>query len=221
MKVDKTRFLLLTGALAAATVVGVGTTSGCTTTSTSTDGGTTGDSGPGTDSGGDDGSTGDSGACLGDTASTPAPDAEGGGGIDCSANGCDLQCASASANFRAGVAEEIQKCLLKLSACEDNAAGINGCIEDAVGKACTDSSATTFCTPLVTACGGGGEGGADASTADGGASQTVFDQNNCEALATALSADGRTALKTCVDEGIAGNCTADPGFCIDQLVNKF
>lgn len=225
MNVDKTKFLLLTGAISAATAVAIATTSGCNTVNeTSSDAGNGGDTGttpPSTDGGGDSATDGggDAGtACLDDT----APD---GGSVDAGdaalpdvcngtqANGCDITCGDIATKFKAGVTYDIAQCLIKLPSCEGNAQGVGDCVAAALAKTCPDTTADSFCAPLVSAC--TADGGADAG--DGG---VVLDTKTCTDLARGLSSNGRDKFQICIDEGVSGNCTLDPAFCINQASFK-
>jgi hypothetical protein len=213
MKVDRTKFLLLTGALSAATTVALMSTSGCTTTSATTDGGATqptGDSGP-------DSTTEDGGACLGDSV------VEGGdaASYDCSQSTCATDCTNVQGAYRAGIAQDAVQCILALPTCESGGAEARKCAEDALAKACDDAAATSLCTKLVADCTAPSDAGydADASTADAG-SGAAFDQASCVALVRALSDEARTTFTSCVTEGAgAGNgfCKTDPVTCLDAL----
>lgn len=239
MNVDRTKFLLLTGAIAAATVVAAG--AGCSTVSESgNDAGNRSDTGSGTDSGGDsstDASTDADGgtACLDDT----LPSTEGGGdaGVDADvdadtdaavigpcgapdpANGCANICGGdINPHFKKGVAAAIDKCLLTIPQCETASVEMEGCIEDALDQACPDTTADTFCTPLVSACDAAADGG-DAGDVDGGAADKLFTQKNCVKIAQGLNQAGRDAFQICISEGVAGNCTLDPDFCVKTVMH--
>jgi hypothetical protein len=216
MKIDKSRFLLLTTSLAAtATALAVATVA-CNSTSTSTDN----DSGPPTTTpeagGGGDGGKTDGGGeqCLGTDGTAPmcSPTGEGGGDEDAGADDagdggtaatvakCQFECQTASSTFKTGVAVAINACLDKAVAdptVEGACAGaLPGCATEAIGKACDDDTAAAFCTENLAQCGGGGD---DAGTDGGGASGIT--QDKCVAVAKALSGEGRTSLSTCISEG--------------------
>src|SRR4051812_2384344 len=161
MKVDRTKFLLLTGALSAATTVALVSTSGCTTTSATTDGGATQ---PPADDSGPDSTTEDGGACLGDSV------VEGGdaGSYDCSQSSCATDCTNVQNAYRSAVGQDAVQCILALPTCESGGAAARKCAEDALAKACDDPAATTLCTKLVADCAAPSDAGydADASTAD-------------------------------------------------------
>jgi len=201
MKVDRSRFLLLTTALAAASAVGVMAT-GCTVTST--------DKGTTTPTPGVDGSTadtgtdayvadgGDGGACLDDT----------GGAASCTgiSTSCAAACEPYLANYKSGVARDIISCLNSLPTCEGTGAEtqIANCVQLALAKTCDDPSATTFCTPMAESCG-----------ADGGT--TGLELTACVGVAKGLNATGRAAFTTCVTEGTAGYCATAPSVCVGSV----
>lgn len=206
MKVDRARFLLLTTALSAGTAVGV-MGMGCSVTSTASDGGTpaTDDAATGTDSSTTDSSTtdggGDGGACLANEGLAPTCE---GASLSCAAT-----CAGFLPNYKNAVGRAIVECILALPTCEGATVEVANCVQKALGKACADPTAKTFCDPLVVSC-GGADGGADA-----GASR--LPQSECEDIATGLNATGRAALTSCITEGTVGYCTASPSFCIDAI----
>ena len=208
MKIDRSRFLLLTSALSAVTL-GTMATGGCSSSATNamTDAGVTPDSATTPESSTadssvavEDSSADGAAACLGDT----APDRD--GGFDCSMTVCS--CASYTTNYRAAVADFINSCVLSLPTCEST--DTRPCVEQALAKTCADPTATTFCTPLVTLCAG--------NAGDGGLAPLT--QAACETLATGLSTAGRTLLTTCLTAGTA-NCVADPADCIKTLAFTF
>ena len=204
MKVDKTRFLFLTSAITAA----IGAASGCALVSTSggnadggttptPDGATTGDGGSTSDASPEAATTSDASdsgaACLGES------DA---GSGNCSAlgNGCALQCTDIVTRFKGDIALQAIDCVSKLPTCEAAELDIIACVDKSLANACTDPTATTFCTPLVTAC-----------------NSPALTQAACEQVATGLTAGGRTTFTDCITEGGASSCTADPKFCIDSV----
>jgi hypothetical protein len=215
MKVDRSKFLLVVGALSAATGVVVASAS-CATTSSSSknDAGTSSN----VDSGDDDfdsGSLGDSGgdagnACLGDLPDASVADDAGDAATGCAAltgSGCASACDSVAASFKSGLAEDVRTCLVPAPTCEGGAAAspVASCVEKAVAKACPDTTATSTCTPLVAGC------PADDGGADGG---IVFNQATCEQVVRSLNQSGRDTFTSCITEGISGHCTADPSFCV-------
>lgn len=208
MRVDRSRFLLLTAALAAASAVGVMAT-GCTVTST--DKGTTTPTPtptPDVDSSTPDSGTdtdayvatdgGDGGACLGDT----------GGAASCSgvSTSCAATCAPYLANYKVGVARDIISCLDTLPTCEgtDAEAKIANCVKLALAKTCDDSTATDFCAPMAESCG----------TASGTAAAEL---EACVGVAKGLNATGRAVFTQCVTEGTAGYCGANPSVCVGSV----
>jgi hypothetical protein len=199
MKVDRTRFLLLTTALSAATAIGAVAT-GCTVKSTEapTVNPVTEDSGGG--DGGYDAYTdggGDASACYDNT----------GAAASCAAanTSCTAACERYLTNYTAGVARGITECIIKLPTCEGADTEIAGCVQTALANACDDPTATTFCSPIVESC-----------TADGGGTSGI-DLTECTDLAKGLSTAGRAAFTSCVTEGTAGYCKADPSTCIDTI----
>lgn len=206
MKIDKARFLLLTGTLSAAAVAGAAAMGGCTVVSNSTDGGT--DSGTTTDSGSTDGSTdgssstdgGADGSTDGGADAAACLDDNGPAAADCSdAGGCTCADPTTRAGFKKGVLAAIADCQLKLPTCEGNAAA-DQCEKDAVARACDDPTATTFCQPLVAGCANG-------------VGQKIT-QQDCEKVVRALTAAGRATVESCVTEGVAGNCSTDSLLCV-------
>jgi hypothetical protein len=205
MKVDRTRFLLLTGMLSSAALSVVATGTGCSSKTEAKDAGPATQTTP-EDSGSADGGTVDSGghtsdaapACLDDTTAPAGADAG-----DCAATSCAATCAKFSSSFKAGVAHAIGQCLLLLPTCEGDP---TSCVDEVLGKACQDPQATTICTPLVTACAPTGDAGAPALT-----------QAGCEALINGLNDTGQESFISCITEGTAGHCTSDPGYCVSNI----
>jgi len=200
MKVDRTRFLLLTGALSAAVVGAAG--SACTIKDqrsgdpTPTPGDV--DSG-GSGSDGDSGSNGsstdasDAAACLGDDG--VAPTCEGGdAAVDCA-----TLCATNQARFKKGFSREVASCLLSLPTCEGNPA-VADCFQSAATKLCDDPTVVAYCAPLI--CDEAGVG---------------VQKSTCELSAKALGATGRTELADCID-GAGGPCSEGATFCFESLL---
>lgn len=210
MKVDRTRFLLLTGTISTATALAMAGASGCTvvskgdgsdaaTTPTTTDDG--GSTTPATSDGGAKSDAAPTSDCLG----SGAGDA---GALDCTklaANGCDVSCEAYASNFKPEVARAIADCLVKLPSCEGDFDAMQACATAALAKACDDPTAKTFCTPIASSCGKNDGGAAD------------IDQSKCEALAKGLSTEGRASFLSCVDEGTPGYCTPDSSYCLDAM----
>lgn len=221
MKIDKSRFLVLTTSLAAASAAALIAIPGCSTTQTSTDAGTqpandSGGSGDVTtnDSGGGDTGTDSGPTCLGDKGPAPVcfatPVGEGDGGLDADDAGgdagvdakCAYECDRVSMYFKKDVAKAVNDCLDTAPTCEG---GVPDCVDKALPKVCDDSTAKDFCTPLVQGC-----------QVDGGdAATTPLTQAACEAIAKALTTEGRTAFTVCVsDEGLGCDLAGD---CVDQI----
>lgn len=210
MKIDKSRFLLLTTSLAATAAAAlVVSTSACNTTTTETDAG--GNNTPGTDAGnnhnGDsstaDGSTktdaGDAGdgavACLGTDGTAPLCEEVDGGADSGAAAKCSFECTNVSKLLKAGVAAAISSCMDTTvadptveGACSN---ALAPCVEGAVAKACDDDTAAAYCTTTLQACG-------DASA--------VPTQAECVSVVKALSGEGKTMLTSCTAEGDCGSC---------------
>lgn len=212
MKVDRARFLLLTGAIGAATALALTGASGCTVvqkTSGSDGGGST--SNPETDSGSS--TTDGGGTTVKDDAGTTTSDCLGSGSsdagaLDCStlaANGCDVYCDTYATNFKPAIAKAIADCLVKLPTCEGGMDAMKACTDAALAKACDDPSAKTFCTPVASEC-AKNDAGAEGLT-----------QSSCEGLAKGLSEQGRTDFLSCIDEGSPGYCTYASAFCVDAF----
>ena len=195
MKIDKTRFLLLTTSIAATAAAAIVSTTGCSSTttktdagsssgSTPTDSGTTDEDATTTDGGTDTDATADGGACLANTGAAPmcgpAGEGEDAGGFA----KCATECDTVSANFKTDVAKSISDCMDLAPTCEGAA---EGCVAKAIAKACDDPDAVTFCTAAVASC------------TDAGATIT---QADCETLVRGMSVQGRTDLQSCVDESL-------------------
>lgn len=206
MKVDRAKFLLLTGTIGAATALAMTAASGCTVVQKSgADGGpveeppdataSATDAAPAeTDAGGD------AGACLGGESGDA-------GAVDCSGlatNGCDVTCERWAPAFKPAVAKAMADCLLTLPSCEGSMDAVTACADAALAKACDDPSAKAYCTPIASACGG----------SDAGEPVT---QASCEGLAKGLSAEGRSTFLSCVTEGTPGYCTADSSYCVGAM----
>lgn len=201
MNIDKTRFLFLTGSIAAASgaLIAVGA-SGCSAAPATADGGTPSSANDASATTDDDGgaSTTDGGssskdagsdaatACLGDK--FPGPSCED------PATKCLLECTKYAGYFKSDVAKAINDCLNLAPTCEGAGAE---CIKDALPKACVDTTVEAFCAPIVEGC--------------AGQPGNVVTKAACEGVAKALSADGRTALTTCYAEGA---CSIAPIDCV-------
>ncbi len=217
MKIDRTRFLLLSTSLAAATAAAVLSTTGCQNTTTDTDAGTTAENDSGTTPTSDSGATSDdagdaAAACLGnDPAKGPycGPSGEGGdpdaGEADAGpAPKCPAGCSSFSNYFKSEVAKGLNDCLEAAPTCE----GLeSSCVDKVLAQACTDQGAVDFCTGLAATCGDAGAGDSDGGTA--------FSQESCLKVANGLSDNGKTFVTSCI-EGLPDNC----GYCLDSVKNQ-
>ncbi len=204
MKIDKSRFLLLTTSIAAATTALVVSATGCNTVHTEDDAGSSSGSTPTADSGsstdddaGEGGATSDADAalaCLGNTGAAPlcgpANEGEDAGGLA----KCSYECDKFNATFKTEVAKDISACLdtaFEGPTFEGCAGAAPPCVEAAVAKACDDPEADTYCTTLLAGCG------------DAGVAVT---QEQCVSFVRALSNEGKTTLTTCTAEGTCGDC---------------
>ncbi len=190
MRIDRTRFFLLAGAMATATAGGCFVQSaddddgeggsGGTPTSTQTDGGggsSDGGMGGDTGTGGNGGDGGSGGTCddsVGDT-------------VDCSGviNACSTfaieACDASTAAFKPAVAEAAANCIVNL----DAAAGcleVYECRKDALNDACPDASADALCATLIDTC----------NTAGNPTTEV-----ECHSYVDGLNEFGRTSVETC------------------------
>jgi len=216
MKIDKTRFLVLTSGLAAASAAAL---IACSSSTTKTDNPNNGTDSGSTDSGGntDTGATGDGGgdaavACLSDKGEAPFCTASGEGldaGDDAATDGggdggamesaCPDQCVQARTYFKSDVAADIDKCLNGgTMSCEGTT--LATCATAALAKTCDDATATTYCDTVMETCAG------DAAVDSG----TPFTKEQCVAAAKGLNDFGRSTFLTCVQEGSTscGDCLA-------------
>ena len=145
------------------------------------DGSTAPDSGTGTGTGGGGGGA----ACLDDSAPAAQP--------ACPANGeCQFACDSFASDYKKGLSADIRACLTADLCSSDT----SSCSNKALGKACADPTATTFCTPMVNGC-------KAANAADS------ITQASCESLAKGLSVTGRASLQGCFETDTdCGGCLA-------------
>jgi hypothetical protein len=202
MNVDRTRFLLLTSALSAATAVAA-VASGCTVNNTDKSTTPAVDSGIETDGASadawvaPDAGDAEAAACLDDKGESPSCAA-----VDAS---CSTACQHYLPNFKKGVARSIISCLSGLPTCEGAGTAIANCVQLALAASCQDTTATDFCTPVVESC----------KPTDGGTSP--LDITECVDLVTGLNSTGRASFTTCVTEGTPGYCGPTPSACIDSL----
>ena len=215
MKVNRSRFLLLTAALAGGTALVVNG-AGCTINNTNTtgDGGTAQQDGSaGGDSSVGDGATGSDSATDGGTEGSTCDDTVGtvpdcaalvdagvgDGGSSCTANTAfPAACAAWKANLKNKVAANAINCAIALPSCEGGA-GLDTCLSTALNSSCADPSADAVCMSIAATC-------ADAGAADAGISAM-----QCDTYVSGLNSAGRTALQTCFTEGM---CASDFGTCI-------
>jgi hypothetical protein len=218
MKIDRARFLVLTGAISGA-IAAASAVEACSvaTTSTPDAGGTQqGDSGSGqdatngTDSGGGtdtgtgsdtatdspstcDDSVGTSGAC--------ADYADGGTPAD-AGNGClnDVVCTGLLNGLKPKVAQNAINCIVTGPACE-GAAGtpIADCIAQALGNACADSTGAAACQQI------------DATCSDAGADAGISSAD-CQKLTPGMTSAGRTQFVACMTESAC--FVTDPKQCL-------
>jgi hypothetical protein len=224
MQIDRTRFLLLTGALTAAAL---GASQGCTQkTNVVPDGGAAAPADTDaadaasddvvTDDARTDGSS-DGGACLGDTPAEARACTDLGGlddagmPLDASSDGGETciqslsgqsACENQKLLMKGAVAREAIACLLTLPTCEGVTPEATRCAMDALKKACPDPAAKALCQQILAAC---GDAGADAGVTEA----------ECEAFANGLSREGRDRLLTCTTEG--GACFNDVASCISYM----
>ena len=219
MKIDATRFLLLTSVLTAAaglsvmagcsskaedpapthaqeanstgTAAPTATTDGTPKTAPTTPPKTTTPPPSEKDAGaaGDSGGGGGGAACLDDKTPAVQPACPTEGAGD----ECTGACGDYETNFKKGVSADIRKCLTK-AICQ--AGTTSSCTDKALAKVCADPTATTFCTPNVTGCKG-------ANAAD------TITQASCETVAKGLTAAGRDLLQNCFEtDAVCGDCFA-------------
>lgn len=173
MKLDRSRFLMLTGAMSTAALAAA-SSNAC---SSNFKGGTNDDGGSSSGSGTSGSSSSSSGVpdaktCLGETAIQS-------GNVDCSKGAANCQITYAkctniqNGGLKPGVAQTAAACIINLPTCPDNASTAPvECVEAALSEACEDTTAASYCAALVSAC---------ASTPAGAGGP--FDQALCEKLA--------------------------------------
>lgn len=212
MKLDKSRFLAITGLLAAAS--GVVAVSACTITSVNgnvdggqtTDASTTSDGAvvePG-DAATDSTTTSDAAdattSCLGDDkVQNPSCDSFADASTNCAGQAGTLYCNDVQTKFRNGVARGIMECLKLAPTCEATPDPITKCTLDTLDKACPDLAATAApCQAAAKAC------------TDLGVTPTI-NQAKCQQYLSGLSPAGRTAFTSCAAEGCTLEATS--AFC--------
>lgn len=178
-------FLLATGVTVSCLIVA---SAACSSSDSSTDsdgGANLGDADLSTGDGGnkDKQAAAEAGACLGTTGAAPT----------CS-GACAKECQNAVTNFDSDVAANLVTCVtgrVTTSATDDDCTGAApGCVDVAVGAACTDDSAAAFCTTFLSNC-------PDSLDAGVPSDET---QDDCVTFARGMTEDGRTALQNCVTE---------------------
>ncbi|MEI7893737.1 MAG: hypothetical protein WCI05_11630 [Myxococcales bacterium] len=182
MKIDRSRFLVLTAALAAGA---------CTVTSSSSDAG-----GGGTDAQSD--VTADVRSDV--TADAACDDTVGPGGdcntLDagstCWGEGAANSCLALTKNFKPKVAKSIVDCINGLASCPPG--DTVTCLNQATTSACPDPIASTSCSQIGATCGDGGT--------DGGVSY-----GDCMQLLAGATQVGRDAFVACMVEGSVCNAT--------------
>jgi hypothetical protein len=221
MKIDRARFLVLTGAISGV-IAAACAIQACTVATTSTpdaggsgsDSGTGQDATNGTDSGGgtDSGTTGTD-ADAGSDSPTACDDSVGNagacadyldGGTPADAgNGCliDILCGNLLGALKPKVAENAISCIATGPACE-GAAGtpIADCVAQALGNACTDPTGQASCDQIAATCADGG--------ADAGISST-----DCQKLTAGMTSDGRAKFVACMTESAC--FVTDPKDCLE------
>ncbi len=218
MKIDRTRFLFLTGAMAAAAcTINSTATDGGTTTPPATDAGHTGDAtvaDSATDAATDDASedpadaltkadvAADTGPTCDDSVGTAGACglyADGGAdtGID-GGNMCldSVSCHNVTTLLKPRVAQKAIECIVGLPTCEGD---FTPCFQAAFDNACPDTSGAAACATITAACG-------DASAGDAGLATA------CGKISNGLTAAGRTKFVACMTE----SCS-DIAFCAGQF----
>jgi hypothetical protein len=216
MKIDRARFLVLTGAISGA-IAAAAAVQACTTATTTTpDAGSQGDSGQtgdgtttegggGGDSGSDGGTDGPS-TCDDTVGSRGACKdyADGGTGPDSgdAGNGCldSFVCDGILGALKAKIAEKSIACIVTGPACESATNDpIADCISTALAGACTDDTGKAACDQIATAC---GDAGTDAGL---GAA-------DCLKLTRGMTSAGRTQFVSCMTESAC--FVTDPKDCL-------
>lgn len=229
MKIDKYRFFLLTGAIAAATMVSVGA-AGCVITTSDKDSSkdkdsdtfVEGDAGVDNDAAlPTDEETDDS-----DASTDPDPDAstdpdapvdpdppaclaEAGPDPECYLE-LDGPCAEACSSMtwdrelKSGIANEMVDCLRTIPHCIDEGGDVTpeawACRDEAISKACRGENEADICKPLVANCAAVGW-------------EDTFTQEACERTVAAISEDALDDFIYCVTEGLSNYCTYEPDWC--------
>ncbi len=221
MKLDRTRFLMLTtalsGAIAACAVTSTNNTvpgggGGGNDSGGGSDGTTTGDGATSQDSGKDtstnpdgasdaaicDDSVGTAGACASYADGGAGPTDGGDAGNACLTS---LLCDDVLADLKPKVAQKTIECVFALPTCESGA-GIDVCIATALAGACPDATGKAACDQIASVCGDAG--------VDAGVSQA-----DCQKYTAGLTAAGRTKFVACMTESAC--FITDVKTCLAQL----
>ncbi len=223
MQIDRSRFLLLTAALAASTGCTIINNNAADSGSGPVDTGTTSvDTGSGETSTADTG-TADTMATDGATeADVVSCDDMTGTASSCSSivgtgchggeagpNGIDIQCDSYATNYKPRVASAAVDCMAKLGSptCEAVGLDFSTCDLAPLAAACPDPAAATFCAKVISDC----------SAAETGA-PSGFTAAECQARLNGLLPDARDHVAHCfVTEGL---CSNDGGFSLDDCIHN-
>jgi hypothetical protein len=231
MNIDRSRFLVLTAALAAATGA-----AGCTIidergkdaggtaddTAVATDTLVAADTAPGSDAsdGGGDGSVKDGGTDATDATldadgeTAPTCDDTVGTLKSCSTitgTGCTFAidwCGTFATNYKTAVANKAIDCIAtnSLPTCEGILFDFQSCVDDALAAACPDPTAATVCQKWKDDC----------ATA-GTPVDSTFTVEGCQKLVNGLTTTARSTVATCfVTEGGCGTVTSLDG-CVGGL----
>jgi hypothetical protein len=232
MKIDRARFLMMTGALSGAFAAACAVAACSTATTSTPDAGASGDGGgggggadssSGTDSGGgrtDSGTTtGDSGGDAADGAACDdtvgkrgacADFLDGGTGpdADAAAEGgvaclSDILCSGLLMNLKPGVAEKAINCIALLPTCEGTTTSpVEDCVQKALSAACPDTTGQAPCDAIAATC---ADAGADAGVKGA----------DCTKITTGLSSSGRDAFVACMTESACSK--TDPTQCLNNF----
>jgi hypothetical protein len=223
MKIDRARFLVLTGAISGA-IAAASATEACSTATTATpdaggshggDSGSGQDATNGTDSGGgtDTGTGGETGGgdgsatCDDSVGNAGACAVDGGAAADAgdagdAGNGCltDVLCGNLLGALKPKVAQNAIACIVTGPACEGGTT-VEDCVSQALGNACADPTGSGACDQIAAVC---ADAGADAglSSAD------------CLKLTAGLTSGGRTDFVSCMTEGGLSCGVVDPKSCL-------
>jgi hypothetical protein len=101
-------------------------------------------------------------------------------------------CFWATSKLKRGAAREVVTCLraIQTGNCENEYQAVGACNEAAQKKACRDDEAVNLCNQAANACGN---------------QPTELTKDQCVALVSGLSGDGRNDFRTCMQNGCALN----------------